>query len=79
LHSFPFVLKLMHCSHFQGIGGAGVVAIYKLAYPELQKGSNPTGIAPNGGGGGGTRFKSDAIFEEIKERAGQVRRYACDQ
>lgn len=42
-----------------GIGGAGVVAIYKLGFPELAKNNEEMNI----------KFKSDVIFDEIKERA----------
>jgi hypothetical protein len=61
----------LHISHFltvspkfSGIGGAGVVAIYKLGFPEL-----------SGKGSGSQQFKSDIIFEEIKERAAQVNKW----
>lgn len=51
---------------FPGIGGAGVVAIYKLGFPEL---TSPQGQSK---AIGGTSFRSDVIFEEIRERAAQV-------
>jgi hypothetical protein len=64
---FPFSSNYPHFPPFLGIGGAGVVALYKLAFPELAKGR---GEMPMNVGNG--RFKSDAIFEEIKERAAKV-------
>ncbi|CAK5082168.1 unnamed protein product [Meloidogyne enterolobii] len=48
-----------------GIGGAGVVAIYKLGFPELANKKKEEN------GEMSSEFKSDAIFEEIKERAEQ--------
>ncbi|KAF7633893.1 hypothetical protein Mgra_00006755 [Meloidogyne graminicola] len=49
--------------HNIGIGGAGVVAIYKLGFPELVK------IDENNKENIINKFKSDVIFDEIKERA----------
>ncbi|KAL3108507.1 hypothetical protein niasHT_015429 [Heterodera trifolii] len=51
-----------------GIGGAGVVAIYKLGFPELINRNKDEGHG-KGVEGGKRDFKSDAIFEEIRERA----------
>lgn len=60
------------CLPYLGIGGAGVVALYKLGFSNqqavaLQKGSDimERGI-------GHRTYKSDVIFEEIRERAAQV-------
>uniref|UniRef100_A0A914GYM0 Sterol carrier protein 2 n=1 Tax=Globodera rostochiensis TaxID=31243 RepID=A0A914GYM0_GLORO len=49
--------------HNIGIGGAGVVAIYKLGFPQIadQPAREQKAAAKD--------FKSDAIFEEIRERA----------
>lgn len=63
---------------FAGIGGAGVVAMYKLANPKYSDSPSTRMSAAGGHGGsqggnaGGPKFESDAIFEEIKARAGQV-------
>ncbi|KAI1712543.1 SCP-2 sterol transfer family domain-containing protein [Ditylenchus destructor] len=51
--------------HNIGIGGAGVVALYKLASENGQQGPKPqSGVS-------GSTFKSDAIFEEIRGRASE--------
>lgn len=54
-----------------GIGGAGVVALYKLGFPisaSEEDAENGTKAEEKGR----VRFKSDVIFEEIRERAAQV-------
>ncbi|EYC23922.1 hypothetical protein Y032_0014g2217 [Ancylostoma ceylanicum] len=50
----------MAMQHNIGIGGAGVVGLYRLAYPSPSTSSAP---ASNMGA-----FKSDVVFEEIRER-----------
>jgi hypothetical protein len=52
--------------YISGIGGAGVVAIYKLAFPPASSEKIPVKLS------NGTIFKSDLIFEEIRERASEV-------
>ncbi|RCN34488.1 thiolase protein [Ancylostoma caninum] len=52
----------MAMQHNIGIGGAGVVGLYRLAFPSS---SSSTSTAPANNMGA---FKSDVVFEEIKER-----------
>jgi sterol carrier protein 2 len=49
--------------HNIGIGGAVVLGMYKLAYPKYPQ--TGTTLAPSTGGSG---FKSDVIFEQIRQR-----------
>jgi len=52
--------------HNIGIGGAGVVAFYRLGFPSTS--SAPTAVTPKTNN---MTFKSDAIFEEIKNRVAE--------
>ncbi|KIH56211.1 thiolase protein [Ancylostoma duodenale] len=52
----------MAMQHNIGIGGAGVVGLYRLAFPSS---SSSTSTAPANNMGA---FKSDVVFEEIRER-----------
>jgi len=50
--------------HNIGIGGAGVVALYRMAQGGSTRPASSPSAAPSGGS-----LKSDAIFKEIQERA----------
>jgi len=65
--------------HNIGIGGAGVVAMYKLAnpkYPQTTPMQMSGGNSSGGGGASGPKFQSDEVFEQIKARAGEEKELA---